>query len=136
MTVLEQPLVKGLKTRHGMPVLHALEQAADGFVLLMLPSHTRTHLETPDIAAILPDLLQMGATCLSGTKSLTGAVADATLEATLVRQDTDITLPALVVLEDGQVIASISRMRDWATYVERLQVLLGARATGAVEQMV
>ncbi|MDE7548760.1 hydrogenase [Acetobacter fabarum] len=123
MSVLELPLVQGLTTRHGMPVLHMLEQAQAGYVLLLLPSHARIHLETPDLAAILPDLLRLGATHLQGAQPLSGAVADAALEAELVRNESDLSLPALVLLENGQVKASISRMRDWETYVSRFEVL-------------
>ncbi len=126
MNVLELPLVQGLTTRHGMPVLHTLEQAAAGFVLLFLPSHARTHLETPDIAAILPDLVQLGAVRLQGGQPLGGAVADATLEAQLVGRDGDISLPALVLLENGQVRGTISLMRDWETYGSRFATFFAA----------
>lgn len=123
MSVLDLPLVQGLTVRHGMPVLHALEQAQAGYVLLLLPSHARIHLETPDLAAILPDLLQLGAACLQGSQPVNGAVADVGLEATLVRTERDLSLPALVLLENGEVKASISRMRDWDTYVSRFGAL-------------
>ncbi|WP_338331936.1 hypothetical protein [Acetobacter sp. LMG 32666] len=134
MSVLELPLVNGLTTRHGMPVLHTLEQAEAGFVLLLLPSHARIHLETPDLAAILPDLLQLGAAGLQGVQPISGAVADATLEAALVRNDGDLSLPALVLLENGQVKASISRMRDWDTYVSRFGAIFAPPATQGAER--
>ena len=133
MSVLELPLVQGLTTRHGMPVVHTLEQAGAGFVLLLLPSHARIHLETPDLAAILPDLLQLGAACLQGAQPLGGAVADAALEAELVRKDGDISLPALVVLENGQVRVSISRMRDWQTYVAKFGAFFAPASTASEE---
>lgn len=133
MSVLELPLVQGLTTRHGMPVVHTLEQAGAGFVLLLLPSHARIHLETPDLAAILPDLLQLGAACLQGAQPLGGAVADAALEAELVRKDGDLSLPALVVLENGQVRASISRMRDWQTYVAKFGAFFAPASTASEE---
>ena len=133
MSVLELPLVQGLTTRHGMPVLHALEQAPAGYVLLLLPSHARIHLETPDLAAILPDLLRLGASCLQGAQPLSGAVADATLEAALVRSESDLSLPALVLLNNGQVKASIARMRDWGTYVSRFGAFFAAPATTDAE---
>lgn len=133
MSVLELPLVQGLTTRHGMPVVHTLEQAGAGFVLLLLPSHARIHLETPDLAAILPDLLQLGAACLQGAQPLGGAVADAALEAELVRKDGDLSLPALVVLENGQVRASISRMRDWQTYVAKFEAFFAPASTASEE---
>lgn len=133
MSVLELPLVQGLTTRHGMPVLHTLEQARPGYVLLLLPSHARIHLETPDLAAILPDLLQLGAACLQGGPPPGGAVADAALEAALVRSGSDLSLPALVLLENGQVKASISRMRDWDTYVSKFGALFAPPTTAGGE---
>lgn len=136
MSVLELPLVQGLTTRHGMPVLHTLEQAQAGYVLLLLPSHARIHLETPDLAAILPDLLQLGATHLRGAQPISGAVADAALEAELVRNEGDLSLPALVVLENGQVKASIARMRDWDTYVSRFGALFAPSTTADGEPVV
>lgn len=135
MSVLELPLVHALTARHGMPVLHALEQAPPGYVLLLLPSHARIHLETPDLAAILPDLLQLGTACLQGAQPLSGAVADAALEAAVVRSEGDLSLPALVVLENGQIKASIARMRDWSTYVSRFGALF-ATSTAADAELV
>ncbi|MCP1228881.1 thioredoxin domain-containing protein [Acetobacter fabarum] len=136
MSVLELPLVQGLTTRHGMPVLHTLEQAQAGYVLLLLPSHARIHLETPDLAAILPDLLQLGAVHLRNAQPISGAVADAALEAELVRNEGDLSLPALVVLENGQVKASIARMRDWDTYVSRFGALFAPSTTADGEPVV
>ncbi|MFT8814526.1 hypothetical protein [Acetobacter fabarum] len=136
MSVLELPLVQGLTTRHGMPVLHTLEQAQAGYVLLLLPSHARIHLETPDLAAILPDLLQLGAAHLRGAQPISGAVADAALEAELVRDEGDLSLPALVVLENRQVKASIARMRDWDTYVSRFGALFVPSTTAGGEPVV
>ncbi|MFT8439377.1 hydrogenase [Acetobacter fabarum] len=136
MSVLELPLVQGLTTRHGMPVLHTLEQAQAGYVLLLLPSHARIHLETPDLAAILPDLLQLGAAHLRGAQPISGAVADAALEAELVRNEGDLSLPALVVLENGQVKANIARMRDWDTYVSRFGALFAPSTTADGEPVV
>jgi hydrogenase-1 operon protein HyaE len=136
MSILELPLVQGLTTRHGMPVLHTLEQAQAGYVLLLLPSHARIHLETPDLAAILPDLLQLGAAHLRGAQPISGAVADAALEAELVRDEGDLSLPALVVLENGQVKASIARMRDWDTYVSRFGALFAPSTTAGGEPVV
>ena len=60
-------------------------------------------------------------------------MADAALEAELVRKDGDLSLPALVVLENGQVRASISRMRDWQTYVTKFGALFAPASTASGE---
>ena len=118
------PLVAGLIDRHGMALLHDLADAPRGLVLLFLPSHARPHLETPDIAAVLPDLLQACAGLVPSGSAPVGAVADAALEVDLRAEIDDLSLPALVLLHDGRPAGAISRMRDWDEYGRRLTALL------------
>lgn len=121
-SVLEMPLVASLTTRHAMPVLHDLNEAEQGIVLLFLPSHARIHLETPDIAAVMPELLTF---CNHSIGEIVrGAVAGAVLEAFLVHLLNTPQLPALVLLNHRQPVGIISRMRDWEDYKQRLYALL------------
>lgn len=121
-SVLEIPLIKALTTRHTMPVLHDLSEADPGLVLLFLPSHARVHLETSDIAAVMPELLTL---CNQYVREMFyGAIADSVLEAFLIHVLDSPQLPALVLLKQRQPIGVISRMRDWDDYKQRLQALL------------
>ncbi|MBO1328174.1 hypothetical protein OQ496_07480 [Acetobacter suratthaniensis] len=145
--LLLTPPLQRLQTQFGMPVLDETAAAANGLVLLFLPSHARTHLETPDIAAVLPDLValcaaRMNAGTANGisenganvkgssveracaTVPVSGAIATATLEARLVRETGDLSLPALVLLHQGGVVGNIARMRDWGDYATRFATLL------------
>lgn len=99
-----------------MPVLDDLAQAPAGIVLLFLPQHAKAHLETPDIAAVLPDLVSFCA-ARAGGSPVSGAIADAALETALSE---DMSLPALLLLRDGAVRDAIPRMRDWHDYTARL----------------
>ncbi|GAB3592270.1 hydrogenase [Acetobacter peroxydans] len=125
--ILLTPPLQRLQTQFGMPVLDETAAAAPGVVLLFLPSHARVHLETPDIAAVLPDLAALCAARLNGTSAavpVSGAIATAALEARLVRETGDLSLPALVLLNQGEVLGNIARMRDWGDYATRLATML------------
>lgn len=90
--------------------------------LLFLPAHGKGHVETPDIAVVLPELVRaLG-------QSLKGAVAGPQLERRLREQLGGIAVPAIVVLRGGEAVGSVSRMRDWDEYLERLSGLLAAPA--------
>lgn len=118
--ILDTPPLRRLTGGFGLPVLAAVEEAAPGLVVLFLPNHARAHLETPDIAAVLPDLLALCA-ALSPGEAVSGAIADAALESRLAD---GLSLPALVFLRNGEAIGSIPRMRDWDDYTARLRALL------------
>jgi hydrogenase-1 operon protein HyaE len=118
--VLDTPPLRRLTGEYGLPVLSATADAAPGLVLLFLPNHARAHLETPDIAAVLPDLMTL---CrkLTDAAPVSGAIADAALESRLAD---GLSLPALVILRDGATVADIPRMRDWDDYTARFRALL------------
>lgn len=118
------PLVRRLVAERGLPYLDTLDEAAlldprDHF--LFLPAHGKTHLETPDIAAVLPELIA----ALGGPARIGGAVAGPKLEAAL-RDRLQLALPALVVLRRGTPIGSVARMRDWDDYLARLGTILAS----------
>ncbi|QTL04651.1 hydrogenase [Aquabacter sp. L1I39] len=120
------PLVQRLLACHGYAYAEALDALADPRdVLLFLPSHAKAHLETPDIAVVLPELVK--ALDPSGAR-LTGAVAGPALE-TELRGALGLALPALVVVRSGAVTGSIARMRDWDEYLARLSALLPPAST-------
>ncbi|BAF86601.1 hydrogenase expression/formation protein [Azorhizobium caulinodans ORS 571] len=121
---LPHPLVERLVITHGYSYADALSDL-DGEprdLLLFLPSHGKPHLETPDIAAVLPELVKS----LNGTADrLSAAIAGPALELEL-RQQLQLALPALVVVRAGTPIGSVARMRDWDEYLARLSAVLGA----------
>ena len=123
-SVQDTPLVRALSERHGMPVLDTPAAAAPGLVVVFVPGPARPHLETPDIAAVLPDLLRAAQTLLPSGTPLRGAVADAAMEAELCARIDGLNLPALVLLHDGVPVGMIPRMRDWDEYGRLFRGLL------------
>lgn len=116
------PLVRHLVTKRAYPYVETASEVAelDGRDhLLFLPSHGKGHLETPDIAAVLPELVAT----FGGPDRIGGAVAGPALEAAL-RDELSLALPALVVVRAGAPAGAIARMRDWDDYLARLGTLL------------
>lgn len=120
------PLVRRLIEDRGYPLVETADAVAgldprDHF--LFLPAHGKAHLETPDIAVVLPELIA----ALGGPERIGGAVAGPKLEAAL-REELSLALPALVVVRRGAPIGSVARMRDWDDYLARLAAVLAAEA--------
>ncbi len=120
------PLVQRLIDANGYAYVEALDTVAatPRDLLLFLPAYGKAHLETPDIAVVLPELVKA---LDAGRGTLSGAVAAPATEAAL-RQSLQLALPAIVVLRDGVAVGSIARMRDWDEYLARLGALLAAPA--------
>lgn len=121
------PLVRRLIIERAYPYLEAAEDAAGLDArdhLLFLPAHGKGHVESPDIAVVLPELVK----ALGGEAELGAAVAGPAAEATL-RDALSLALPAIVVLRGGAPIGALSRMRDWDEYLERLRALLSSPST-------
>lgn len=114
----EYPVIRRLIDVCGMPYLDEGQPLPAGPHLYLLPSHQRPNLETPDVAAVLPELLKVFGPVVGG------AVAGPALEARL-RADLDgIGLPALVVMNGSAIVGAVPRMRDWDDYLARLSALL------------
>ncbi|GAB4064009.1 hydrogenase [Ancylobacter sonchi] len=118
------PLVARLTSTHGYPYLDSEEDAVaalpPGDSLLFLPAHGKAHMETPDIAVVLPELV--GA--LGAASTMGGAVAGPAYERQLREQLGGIALPAIVVMRGGRPLGSLSRMRDWDEFLERLSTVI------------
>ncbi|ACB94797.1 hydrogenase-1 expression HyaE [Beijerinckia indica] len=128
MSILETyPLVRRLVEEHRMPLVET-DLPPAGLRLLFLPSHERQHLETPDIAAVLPDLLQVCRKLLPEGVNIEGAVAGSALEARLGAAIDGLSLPALIVMDGQTPIGVIARMRDWADYLARFKAILAPLA--------
>ncbi len=121
------PLVRRLLTERAYAWLDAAEDAAALDArdqLVLLPAHGKNHLESPDIAVVLPELVK----ALGGEARIGGAVAGPKAEASF-REALNLALPAVVVVRAGVPLGAISRMRDWDEYLDRLGALLGAPST-------
>jgi len=121
------PLVRRLLTERAYPYLDTAEEAAglDGRDhLVFLPAHGKAHLESPDIAVVLPELVK----ALGGAERIGGAVAGPQAEAAY-RDALNLALPAIVVVRGGVPLGAISRMRDWDEYLDRLGALIAAPST-------
>jgi hydrogenase-1 operon protein HyaE len=118
------PLVRRLIEDRGYAFVETDEALAglDGHDhFLFLPAHGKAHLETPDMAVVLPELIA----ALGGAAQIGGAVAGAKLEA-MLRDRLQLAVPALVVVRRGEAIGSVARMRDWDEYLARLGAVLAA----------
>lgn len=118
------PLVRRLLTERAYSYIEAPGDTARLDArdhLLFLPAHGKAHLESPDIAVVLPELVK----ALGGEETLGGAVAGPKAEAAL-RDAMSLALPAIVVVRGGAPVGAVSRMRDWDEYLERLGALLQA----------
>lgn len=121
------PLVARLVEVQNYPWLdgEATGEGPAGVRLLFLPAHGRGHVETPDIAVVLPELV-----AALGTDG--GAVAGPACERQMRETLGGIALPAIVVLRDGAPVGSLSRMRDWDEFLDRLAPLVTAAREGSL----
>lgn len=121
------PLVTRLIETQGYPWLDGETPRIGpaGVRLLFLPAHGRGHVETPDLAVVLPELV-----AALGTDG--GAVAGQACERQMREALGGIALPAIVVLRDGMPVGSLSRMRDWDEFLDRLAPLVAAARDGSL----
>jgi len=112
------PLVARLIETQGYPWLDGETPGLQpsGVRLLFLPAHGRGHVETPDIAVVLPELV-----AALGTDG--GAVAGPACERQMREALGGIALPP---------VGSLSRMRDWDEFLDRLAPLVAAARDGAL----
>lgn len=120
------PLIVRLIETNDYPWLdgEATGEGPAGVRLLFLPAHGRAHVETADIAVVLPELV-------AALRADGGAVAGPTCERHLRDALGGIALPAIVVLKDGAPVGSLSRMRDWDEFLDRLAPLVAAARDGS-----
>lgn len=125
------PLVARLTGTLGYPYLDSEEHAAAalpaGDSLLFLPAHGKGHMETPDIAVVLPELVS----ALGTGSAMSGAVAGPAYEKQLREQLGGIALPAIVVMRGGRPLGSLSRMRDWDEFLDRLSTVIALPSNAA-----
>jgi hydrogenase-1 operon protein HyaE len=116
------PLIDQLIEQHGYPVVTAdrLDDflARETTLALFLSEDPKRYPESNDVAVILPQL----ATAFSGR--FEPALVDRALEP-LFKQRYDIAVwPCLVFLRNGRFLGKISKVRDWADYMDRIPAIL------------
>lgn len=126
------PLVTRLTAELGYPMIDpataALPAETGGEWLIFLPGHGQKHLETADIAVILPELLA------AFRGRLKAAVADAALEKGLRQQLDGIPLPALVVVRGHELLGAIPRVLDWHEYLDTITTMIDGKPAAAALQ--
>jgi hydrogenase-1 operon protein HyaE len=113
--------------RMGVPLVHEANVddilARDGCcVLALFAGDPAQRPEATDVAVIFPELLKAFAGRLSGA-----LVAGGAEKALGARFHVDV-LPSLAIIRGGATIGVVSRIRDWAEYVEKIEAFLDPAA--------
>jgi len=126
-TLLDHPLLQALVERHGLPVVD--DATIEGFfasngrhALLLFSGVGAPRPETSDVAVLFPELLKM----FSG--HLRGALVAPEAEAALKTRFQVFVFPSLVVTRDGQPVAVLPKILDWADYREKIAQALAPDA--------
>lgn len=115
-------VLKRLTEELGYPILDAatLESfiSESGDRVLFLTGDPATNLETDDVAAILPELVQ------AFQHRFKAAVIDRSIEQPL-RERYDVwPVPSLIFLCDGEMTGAIPKVRDWPDYLAEIKTIL------------
>lgn len=123
---MPSPLVRALSEKHGLPLLD--EAGVDGFLaepghaLILFPGDPKQRMESDDVAVVLPELLKAFA------GRYRGAVVAREAEDRLKARFQVVMQPSLVVARGPDVLDVITKIRDWAEYVDRLKAALAPDA--------
>ncbi|MBQ0807011.1 MAG: hypothetical protein KBT55_03480 [Porticoccus sp.] len=116
------PLIKRLIEELAYPTVNAntLEPmiANNEHLVLFFPGDAKRYPETNDVAVILPELIEAYKDILSP------AVVLAEDEAPLKERYQFNVWPTLVFLRRGVQLGSISKVKDWSDYIEKINTLL------------
>lgn len=115
-------VLKRLTDELGYPLLD--ETTIEGFIaepgerVLFLTGDPATNLETDDVAAILPELVQ------AFQHRFKAGVVARSVEQTL-RERYDVwPVPSLIFLSGSQVTGAIPKVRDWTDYLAEIKTIL------------
>jgi hydrogenase-1 operon protein HyaE len=126
---MDHPLLTALIARHGLPLVDEL--SIDGFfassaerphALLFFSGVGAPRPESSDVAVLFPELLKVFA------GKLRGAVVAPEAEARLKGRFQVFVFPSLVVTRDGQPVAVLPKILDWAEYNQKIAAALAADA--------
>lgn len=116
------PLLESVITRHGYPVLDDAAAAAHAsdqdFTILFLAGDADRLMESNDVAVIFPELVKAFGGVLSPV------VVARESERVLQRKYRFSAFPSLVFLKRGEYLGAISRVRDWADYIDEISQIL------------
>lgn len=123
------PLLESIIERDNITVVDeaSLDEfaKANGDVILLISGDFKRLVEVNDVAVILPELVK------ASNNELTPAVVEKDSERATQRRYRFNAFPALVFLRDGEYLGVITRVLDWADYVQEINRIL-ARAPGEV----
>jgi hydrogenase-1 operon protein HyaE len=115
-------LIQRLTAEHAYPVLD--ESSLDAFLaanahsVLFFTEDPARYPESNDVAVVLPELMTLfGERCAA-------AVIDRGAEKTLQRRYGFNAWPALVLLRGAEYLGAVTRVQDWAVYLDQFQTLL------------
>lgn len=96
--------------------------AADGMNVLFFPGDPSTVKDATDVAVVLPELVRAFEGQLNP-----GVVTDTFGDGKVLKRKYGFShFPALVFVRSGDYIGAISRIQDWADYLEQISQLLMA----------
>lgn len=113
------PLITRLEQEFSYPRLKTEEEVAgfltaDNYHCLFIPGDARRNLETTDAAVVLPEIR------LAFGKSFDCAVIDDAIETGLREKHRALKTPGFLFFRGDEFLGSITRVRDWSDYVERI----------------
>lgn len=116
------PLLESVITRHGYPVLDdaaaAAHVAEQDFTILFFAGDADRLMESNDVAVIFPELVKAFGGVLSPV------IVASEGERILQRKYRFSAFPSLVFLKRGEYLGAISRVRDWADYINEISEIL------------
>lgn len=122
---VDHPLVLRLTTDHRMPRLDDAAAfagwvARPGIHCVFIPGADRANAETPDVAVILPELVQAFQGAFDC--AVAGAGAEAAAKAAVEMHKT----PNLAFFRQGRALGCLPRVRDWSDYMAAIPRLMAA----------
>lgn len=123
---MSHPLIDRLLNELGYPLVMADNHddfvSAPGMNVLFFPGEPSTAKDATDVAVVLPELVA----AFDG-KLNPGVVTDTYGDGkTLKRHYGFSAFPSLVFVRDGEYVGAITRIQDWAEYIEKISGLLEA----------
>jgi hydrogenase-1 operon protein HyaE len=120
------PLLDRLSEEFGYPVAtrenHDALVARPGMNVLFFPGDPATVRDATDVAVVLPELV-----AAFGGALAPGVVTDVFGDGDVLRRKYGFSeYPALVFLRDGKYVATLTRIRDWSDYLERIAAFFHA----------
>ena len=99
--------------------------ATPGMNVLFFPGDPATTKDATDVAVVLPELVQ----AFDGRLNA-GVVTDTFGDGKELKRHYGFqAFPSLVFVRDGEYVGAITRIQDWADYLDKINGLLGAPAT-------